>query len=211
LALGIITSPIIEEKVIEILDENQKNAIYDFVDNCNTPMQYRLSAMIMLSLQLGFRTVDIFNLKFSNIDWKKEMISIIQVKTGKLLQLSFPKIVGNTLYRYITLGRPSEAKTSPNVFVQHRMPYCEIKYTNLNIQLNKILQSYDCIPIKGFHVLRRTYGTLLLEQSTDFHLIASALGQVSSTSVKPYLSLNEIKMKECSLSLKGIEKEYEDL
>lgn len=193
-----------EVKIVTILSKKQKKSIYDFVDHCKTPMDYRIAAMVMIFLNLGFRSVDVRNLKFENIDWNKETISIIQQKTGEPLTLPFPIVVGNTLYRYITKGRPPQANNNPYVFVKHKVPYGNLNNNSITSQLDNILLKYGCKKTGGSHILRREYATDLLRSSTDFHLITFALGQVSDNSINVYLALDEDRLRMCGLNLKGI-------
>ena len=44
-------------------------------------------AILLLAVCLGLRSVDIANLKLSNIDWEKKMIFITQEKTSKNLTI----------------------------------------------------------------------------------------------------------------------------
>jgi site-specific recombinase XerD len=192
-------------RIIKTLNVKQKKSIYNFVETALTPMEYRISAMIILALHLGLRSVDINNLKFSNINWMSQTITIIQQKTNVPVVLPFPNIVGNTLSRYILSGRPSINIDSPYVFIKHQVPYNRLHTNVIGAELKDIMKHYYCSSNVGSHILRRNYATELLKNSTSFHLITSALGQVSSDSIVPYLALDSQRMKECALSLDGIE------
>lgn len=54
----------------------------------------------------GIRGCDLLSMKFSDIDWEKEEIYIIQQKTGVRLTLPMPAAVGNAIYDYVTMERP---------------------------------------------------------------------------------------------------------
>jgi site-specific recombinase XerD len=192
-------------KIIKALDDKQKKSLYNFVETALTPMEYRISAMLILALHLGLRSVDINNLKFGDINWKTQTITIIQQKTNIPVKLPFPNIVGNTLSRYILKGRPSVNIDYPYVFIKHHVPYNRLHKNVITPQLKDIMKHYDCSSNVGSHTLRRNYATELLKNSTNFHLITSALGQVSSDSVVSYLALDSERMKGCALSLEGIE------
>ena len=72
--------------------------------------------MTMLALRMGLRSIDICNLRLSDICWTSRTISIVQRKTGVPLTLPFPVEVGNLLARYITEARPPQCQ-EPNLFV----------------------------------------------------------------------------------------------
>lgn len=192
-------------KIVTILDENQKRAIYEFVENCSAPMEYRIAAMTMLALHLGLRKGDICNLKFSNINFNTSSISIIQHKTNAPLKLSMPNIVSNCLFLYITKGRPKEAIESNFVFIKHFMPYTKVNCLMLGRQLNKIFKKNGCNLINGIHTLRRDFGSAQLKNNISLKVISSTLGHTCLDSIKPYLSLDDQRMRECPITLDGIE------
>lgn len=192
-------------KIVKTLNDKQKNSIYNFVDSALTPMEYRISAMFILALHLGLRSVDINNLKFCDINWMTQTLTIIQQKTNVPLVLPFPNIVGNTLARYILKGRPSANIDDQYVFIKHQVPYNRLHTNVIATELKDVMKHCCCAYDVGSHTLRRNYATELLKNSTNFHLITSALGQVSSDSVVPYLALDSQRLKECALSLDGIE------
>lgn len=192
-------------KIVKVLNKKQKNSIYDFVENCSSPMDYRVSAMALLALNLGLRNCDIINLKFSDINWRKQSIHFVQQKTNVPITLPMPNIVANTLYRYITEGRPVKASSLEYVFVHHRMPYTRLNSNALRRQTNDILKKYNCNKIDGSHTLRKDFATSQLRKQNKFQTIIAALGQTTSKSIKPYLALDEINIKKCSINLNGIE------
>lgn len=202
-AFRLNTAP--EVKIVKILDNDQKKSLYNFAETASTPMEYRISAMFILALHLGLRSIDIINLKFNDINWKTQTISIVQQKTGVPLVLPFPNIVGNTLSRYILKGRPSVNIYCPYIFIKHQVPYNRLHTNVISYQLKDVLKHSNCSFSVGSHILRKNYATELLKNSIDFQMITSALGQVSSDSVVPYLALDSERMKDCALSLDGIE------
>lgn len=57
---------------------------------------------------------------------------------------------------------------------------------------------------KGFHSFRRLRGTSLLEAEVPLTTISQILGQRDPMSAKPYLSLNNEKLRACALEMNGI-------
>ena len=66
------------------------------------------------------------NLRFSNIDWEKEIIRLTQVKTGNPLELPLLEDVGEAIINYLKNARPKT--DSDHVFVRQVPPY-----TNFNL------------------------------------------------------------------------------
>ena len=168
-------------------------------------MEYRIAAMTMLALPLGLRKSDICNLKFSNINFNTSCISIIQHKTNTPLKISMPNIVSNCLFLYITKGRPKQAIESNFVFVKHFMPYTKVNYLMLGRQLNTIFKNNGCNLINGIHTLRRDFGSTQLRNNISLKVISSTLGHTCLDSIQPYLSLDEQRMRDCPITLDGIE------
>ena len=91
--------------------------------------------MMLLAARTGLRSVDIVNLKFSEIDWKCNEITIIQHKTGKALSLPLFPDVGNAISEYILKGRPKS--DSEYIFLTVKPPY-----RKLTDHGNNIVQKY---------------------------------------------------------------------
>ncbi len=95
----------------------------------NTPMGKRDAAMMLLAARTGLRGIDIVNLKFSEINWHSNEITIVQRKTGK--SLSFPLFadVGNAISEYILNGRPKS--DSEYIFLSTKAPYDKMWYRRI--------------------------------------------------------------------------------
>ena len=61
----------------------------------------RERAIGMLLFFTGIRSCDICYMKFSDIDWEKEELHIIQQKTANILFLPMSAAVGNAIYDYV--------------------------------------------------------------------------------------------------------------
>ena len=69
-------------------------------------MGKRNYAMTLLASRLGLRASDIANLRFSQIDWDNNLITLTMQKTHKIIQLPLLAEVGNALIDYLRSGRP---------------------------------------------------------------------------------------------------------
>ena len=65
----------------------------------------------------------------------------------------------------------------------------------------KLTGIHDPLKRRGFHSLRRSFGTSLLNNEIPMDLIQQLLGHTQMNSMKPYLSVNEKGLKQCALSL----------
>ena len=163
--------------------------------------------MIMLGLRMGFRASDVVNLRFENIDWKKQIISIVQKKTGVPVIMPMPTDVANSLYLYIKHGRHDPAAGSEgyvfiNVYAPHGRSLDAAPLRALRAAL--VSHNYYLGDHQGFHILRRTFATNLLRASLHTDQISEALGHTCTHAVDDYLSLDEERMRMCPLPFKKI-------
>lgn len=208
LAPVLMVTTITKSKIKIGFSPTETNRILEAVDK-GTAIGKRDYAMLLLAVYTGLRSIDVFNLKLQDIDWKRNEISITQRKTGKPLVLPMDNKVGNAIVEYILNGRPSS--NSPHVFLRSIPPYTNVR---LGSALGStIVQKYSKIAgiewatseRKGFHSFRRSLGSQMLSAEVPLHTISQVLGHANSNSTKPYLSSDFQKLKLCALPLCGIE------
>jgi integrase len=174
-------------------------------DKLSAPLGKRDQAMILLALRLGMRRSDIAGLKFSNIDWQNDTITFIQQKTKVPVTLPLLTDVGNALVDYILDSRVNS--DVDEIFLRGYAPYKAMKpssVSNVSLRYLSEFDPDDCHE-KGFHILRRTAATKLFENNVPSSVISSSLGQLNPDSADVYLSTDSKRMRQCALSLYGIE------
>ena len=211
--IRLITSikPAMRRKVLPAYTHEEASAILTSV-NRETGLGKRDYAILLLAKKTGIRTIDIANLRFDNLDWQNNTINIIQHKTGRALSLPLAPDVGNAIAEYILNDRPDIQ--SNYIFLKHKAPYAKLcERGSLGHIVNKYMKlgEVDNSGRKGFHSFRRSVATSMLETETPITTICQVLGQVKPDSIKPYLSLNDQKLRFCALDLQGIEVMREDL
>lgn len=157
-------------------------------------------AMMLLASRLGLRSSDIRSLEFSNIDWDKNEISIIQKKTGKQLILPLTEDVGSAIIEYILHARPKTTK-DPHIFVSFRPPYHVITASTFSGMVSKYIHQagIDCKNRHyGSHSLRHSLATNLLMENIALPVISSVLGHSSTETTKTYLSIDIQSLLYCS-------------
>ncbi|MCW3988069.1 MAG: tyrosine-type recombinase/integrase [Candidatus Bathyarchaeota archaeon] len=174
----------------------------------------RNRAIILLALRTGLRSVDVINLKFSDIDWRNDTISIVQQKTGQPLVLPLVPEVGNAIAAYIMQERPES--DLPYIFLRSRAPYKQLTSNTSCWWVSANAMRSACVrqekgDRKGLHVFRHSLATNLLAEGVAVPVIASILGHSNKESTNIYLSADEVHLKECALGLSGIEVTREEL
>ena len=170
----------------------------------------RTKAMMRLALRLGLRDVDICNLRFDQIDWKKDRIVLEQEKTGVTLCLPLLEDVGNSIMDYIMNERPEDARVCTHVFVRKQAPYK--KLASMYTVCSQLFSQADIKTVnrdsQGVHVCRYTLTHKLLLKKVPHQVITDTLGHISRESDKPYLSMEEQMLRECPLDFSLIGQKY---
>ena len=190
-------------EIVTVMSDDMINGIYDYRKNASNPLELRNAAMIMLGLRMGIRSCDIVNLKISDFDWANQTVSFIQKKTRKAITLHIPTDAGNSVYRYISQGRPQSGASSVGfVFIRHMAPYSELTNSVCGYAIKHALSAHGLkLPHRqGFHITRRTFATRLLKAGTRVDSIVDALGHTSRKSVDAYMAHDEEGMLLCPLS-----------
>lgn len=190
--------------IIPILSDEEIDALNDVLREEQIPI--RDKAIMLLALRTGIRAVDIVGLKLSDIDWVNERITIVQSKTRKALVIPLSPEVGNALSSYILEHRP---KTDiAQVFLTSMAPVRPLSGHSVCYAIVRRVFHQAGIRLgnerKGVHVLRHTLASRMLAHGVAVPTISSVLGHASKTSTDVYLQTDEIRMRECAISLAAI-------
>ena len=190
--------------VITLSEEDKLLAVI----NHETATDKRGYAILLLSLRLGLRAVDIVNLKFGNISWRTNTIEIIQQKTGRALTIPLLADIGNAIVDYLLHGRPQSLESY--IFLRIQAPYTKLSghssiYHVVSMYMKKagIRQSEG--EQRGSHCLRHTVAARLLATEAPLPIISSILGHADKNSARVYLSTDLEHLRACALGLDGIE------
>lgn len=154
-------------------------------------------------LYTGLRGCDVANLTLKSTEWDKEILIIKQRKTEILLKLPLLAIVGNAIYDYLIMDRPSA--TSSYLFLRQNKPYEKLKDKSIGNIATKIMRvagiRTEKDNRKGFHIFRHHLATSLLENDVPLPVISRTLGHTTPESLNPYLAADFSHLKECALSI----------
>jgi site-specific recombinase XerD len=197
--------------IIPVLTQEEEQAIWDVLQT--DAVSSRDKAIMVLALITGIRAVDILNLRLKDIDWRGDVINIIQKKTNEPLVLPLLPVIGNALVRYITNDRPKS--DSPYIFMSLNAPYQPLReHSSCYAIVRKI---FTCAGVrvnnelKGTRLLRHHVASKMLRKGVAVQTISSTLGQVNPNSADVYLTTDEEKMRDCALTLAIIPMKVEGL
>lgn len=162
----------------------------------------RLYAVFMLASRLALRTSDIINLKFENIDWDKNCITLIQQKTKRKIELPLTAEVGNAIVDYLKNER--EVGRSNFIFITLKPPFEPVSRDTIYVGIQTAIYKSKIHVGKrhhGIHSMRHSLASKLLKDEQSLPMISSILGHASSQSTMNYLRVDLEGMKKCLLEV----------
>ncbi len=196
-----------ENRIVTTINEQIETNLLKEHPSCRADKRER--AAYLLALRLGLRSCDIYDLKFSDIDWETGLLKIVQKKTKTEIEIRMDAETQNALIDYILHERRN--LESEYIFVTafghiaRKTGNCRSLHSRMDGNL------LEQLPNDGLHILRRTFASRLLNSGTALPVISAALGHTGRDSIKPYLSTDEEKMRRCSIGLDGIPCRREEL
>jgi integrase len=200
-------------KVLPCFTTAEVDAILGAVDK-STPLGKRDYAILQIAVGTGLRGEDIFGLRLSDIDWKKNEMSVVQSKTGEHIVLPLMPDVGNAVADYILNARPQS--DAQYVFLRHHKPHNWLGDGPTGALIMKRYQEGAGIPHeagdgKTFHAFRRTVGTRLIKAGVPLESTAQILGHKRIESTKRYISLNDDMLRVCCMDISAYATKKEGL
>ncbi len=160
--------------------------------------------ILSLICYLGLRISDVVNLKINNIDFNENTISIIQYKTDNILTLPLIDKVKYPLLDYLKNVRPIDTNLD-YVFITQKTPYkhhIELSKHNYIVKNYLIKAGVDINGRKhGFHSLRHSFSTSLLNEDISLYSISTILGHQDIKTTMTYLNIDTSKLKELALEV----------
>ena len=96
-----------KRSIIEVYSEDERDKI---VSQLSSPdISRRDAAICLLSFETGLRSVDICSLRLGDVDWKHNVIHIVQSKTQRPLNLPLRSSYGNAMVDYLLKERHNAA------------------------------------------------------------------------------------------------------
>lgn len=162
-------------------------------------------AMTLLASRLGLRASDIANLKFGEIDWDNNLLTITMRKTRKVIQLPLLAEVGNSIVDYLKNGRPKSSLDQ--VFLSSRAPYTGATKACVCAAINEIiLKSGVDVHLKhhGPHSLRHSLASAMLSEETTLPVISESLGHRHTDTTMVYLKIDIPSLMKCALPVPSV-------
>lgn len=169
----------------------------------NTAIGKRDYAILMLGKNTGLRKGDIIKISLTDIDWKYDILSIVQGKTGRQLCLPLEADTENAVIDYLQSGRPKSQFST--LFLRGIAPYQPLTPQGVSYLFWKYLRKAGINHVPGdgksFHALRRSFAKWMLDGNIPLTTISQILGHKSVDSTYPYLAMDEKNLRKCALPL----------
>lgn len=162
-------------------------------------------AMTLLASRLGLRASDIANLKFHEIDWDNNLITLTMQKTQKVIQLPLLTEVGNAIVDYLKNARPKS--TLCQVFLSSRAPFVGATKACVCAAINEIIvKSGVDVHLKhhGPHSLRHSLASAMLHEGTTLPVISESLGHRQTNTTMVYLKIDISLLMKCALPVPSV-------
>jgi site-specific recombinase XerD len=190
-----------QAKLPSLYTDDEIKLMLNAVDRGN-PKGKRDYAMLLLSSYLGLRASDVCQLKFDEIDWENDTISLTQKKTRQRVELPLLPAIGNAIVDYLKYGRPKSE--SNYVFLQQVPDYDCITYSTFhNIVTEYILRAGVSTDNRrhGSHALRHSLAVRMLGAHIPVPTISEVLGHTTIDSTNQYLRVDIPKLRKCALEV----------
>ncbi len=164
--------------------------------------------ILLLAAEYGWRSSDIVNFRFDQIDWDSNFISLDQQKTG--FQGVYPLLssIGNAIIDYLKYGRPDTGIPEVLVSMNNVSKGRKLSTPTVHSIVSKYLRKADIKDWQkkkhGPHSLRHSLATNMLKRNVSLPIISTVLGHQSTETTKIYLSLDFDTLKQCALPIPAL-------
>ncbi len=162
-------------------------------------------AILLLASRLGLRASDIANITFNNLNWECNKITLVQLKTGRVIELPLLANIGEAIIDYLKYGRRKSAL--PNVFLYTRAPYAALSGSAISACITHLIELSGVNTVErmhGAHSMRHSLASRFLENRETLPVISEALGHSETSSTMFYLRIDKESLRQCALDVPSV-------
>ena len=158
--------------------------------NANTTLGKRDLAIILVAFCTGLRGVDIIGIKLTDIDWRRQKVSVIQKKTHEPIISELNGVTMNALADYVLDWRPK--CDALEIFVTVKAPYRRLS-KGFGSMIDKYCEmaGVQKIAFRGFHRIRRSFETIMVSRGVPIETVSQMMGHKTIEEDKPYITHNK--------------------
>lgn len=199
-------------KIPSVWNFNELNQMIASIDR-TTAKGKRDYAIIITAITTALRGGDIINLKFENVDFINNTITLVQEKTKNEIAIPLLDKTKEALLDYIKNARPSN-NNYPNVFLNCRSTTKAIMDTSaLSSMISKYSKKLNLSheQKRGIHSLRHTtLNYLFNDNETSLTTITEISGHSNPDSLNAYIKTDIERLSELTLSINDFNGDYNE-
>lgn len=159
----------------------------------------RDASITLLALVTGLRACDLIGLRLADIDWRAQLLHVVQQKTGNPITVPLPALVVTILATYVLEERPEA--TDDHVFLRSIAPHTRLAdHASMYTVIDKTFRKAGVTGVKaGTQLLRHNAASNMLQATVALPTIAAVLGHASPESTNVYLSVDDDRLLQCVL------------
>ena len=159
----------------------------------------RDASITLLALVTGLRACDLIGLRLTDIDWRAQLLHVVQQKTGNPIMVPLPALVVTMLATYVLEQRPEAG--DDHVFLRCIAPHTRLAdHASIYTVIDKTFRKAGITGVKaGTQLLRHNAASNMLQAAVALPTIAAVLGHASSESTNVYLSVDDDRLLHCVL------------
>lgn len=187
-----------KRSIIEVYSEDERDKI---VSQLSSPdISRRDAAICLLSFETGLRSVDICSLRLGDVDWKHNVIHIVQSKTQRPLNLPLRSSYGNAMVDYLLKERPD--CNEDYFFLSAHAPYVKLNTTWHIVKAVVSAAGVETVGrLTGTRMFRHNAASAMLRKGVPLAAISEELGHKCQDSTMIYLSTDQETMSSLTLPL----------
>lgn len=187
-----------KRSIIDVYSEDEQGKIAVFLSSSG--ISRRDAAICLLSFETGLRSVDICNLRLGDVDWKHNVIHIVQSKTQRPLNLPIRSSYGNAMVDYLLKERPR--CKADYFFLSVHAPYAKLNTTWHIVRAVVSAAGVETVGrLTGTRMFRHNAASTMLRKGVPLPTISEELGHKCQDSTMVYLSTGQETMSSLTLPL----------
>lgn len=187
-----------KRSIIDVYSEEEQGKIAVFLSSSD--ISRRDAAICLLSFETGLRSVDICNLRLGDVDWKHNVIHIVQSKTQRPLNLPIRSSYGNAMVDYLLEERPHCKEDY--FFLSVHAPYVKLNTTWHIVRAVVSAAGVETVGrLTGTRMFRHNVASTMLRKGVPLLAISEELGHKCQDSTMVYLSTDQETMSSLTLPL----------
>jgi len=157
------------------------------------PHNIRARAILMLLATHGLRAGEVSRLRLEDIDWEREVFSVVASKTKRVRNYPLTRSVGDAILRYLREVRPCSSHRQ--LFLSLKPPIRPIN-SLWSLVARRLRSLQVTVPHYGPHALRHACAGRLLASGLSLKEIGDQLGHTDPDTTRIYAKVDFASLRE---------------